>query len=275
MSSDTGPTSPRFDYSLLLERLGDASSRFNIDHLDSCTSTNTLLLERAARGAPTGTTLVTDTQTAGRGRRGRNWISSPEYSLAFSLLWKFPGRPSLGGLSLAVGVAVAQALEGLGIVGTGLKWPNDIWLFGRKLGGVLIEVFFDSSHAGVVIGIGLNLRRNPAWTDLVAQPLATLEDAGEVPVREILLAAILRRLQAVLDAFAVTGFRGVRAEWEARNALHGLPVRVESESGEHLGTCLGVAEDGALELQQASGARLLITGGDVSLKPDSGSPVPT
>lgn len=267
MPSDlVNPSVPRFDYPLLLARLGAVAPRFDVVHLDSCTSTNTLLLERAAAGAASGTVLISDEQTAGRGRRGRSWMSSPEHSLTFSLLWKFAGKPQLGGLSLAVGVAIARALEDLGGAGIGLKWPNDVWLFGRKLGGVLIEVLFDATHTGAVIGIGLNLRHDSAWRAAIDQPCAALEEAITVPLREELLAALLRRLAETLDLFALEGFPAIRNDWATRNALRDLPVRVESENGEHVGVCEGVAADGALELRQACGAHLLITAGDVSLR---------
>lgn len=269
MFPDPVCASPSFERSLLMDELGPAAGRLAIEHLATCTSTNTVLLERAARGAPSGAVLLTDVQTAGRGRRGRSWVSSPEHSLAFSLLWKFPGRPALDGLSLAAGIAITQALEDLGVAGVGLKWPNDVWLFGRKLGGVLIEVSFDTSHTTAVIGIGLNRSRDPAWAEHIDQPLATLSDAGLAPGREQLLAAVLRRLVAILDAFAIGGFAIARADWEARNALQGLPVRVFSERGEQAGICVGVADDGALILHQDSGARLLVKGGEVSLRPAS------
>ncbi|SFN28779.1 BirA family transcriptional regulator, biotin operon repressor / biotin-[acetyl-CoA-carboxylase] ligase [Formivibrio citricus] len=258
------------DFPSLLNGLGDVAARYDIDDLASCASTNSLLLERAAQGAPSGSVVVTDEQTAGRGRLGRTWHSSPECSLTFSLLWKFPAQSNLSGLSLAVGVAIAQALEDLGVPGIGLKWPNDVWLHGRKIGGVLIELQFASTHAAAVIGIGLNLQRHPAWDALIDQALAAIAESGVAVSREAVLAAILRRMVSVLDCFAAEGFAPrLRAEWEARNALRGQAVRAVPREGEMLtGLCLGVAPDGALELESADGQRILVTVGDVSLRPD-------
>lgn len=255
-----------FDESKVWAAFAQAAPRVHIEHIDSCSSTNTLLLERAAQGAHSGLVLVTDEQTAGKGRQGRRWISTPDYSLTFSLLWIFPDGGALSGLSLAVGVAIARGLEDLGIEGIALKWPNDIWLSGRKLGGVLIEVLFSESRAAVVIGIGLNLRRNPAWDEIVDQPLAAIADARKPIPREQVLGAVLLRLQEKLDAFAAGGFAAVRAEWDARNALADQWVRVESQAGEQVGLCIGSAANGALEIQDEQGQRHHVTAGDVGLK---------
>src|SRR5574343_1391221 len=100
---------------LLKSRLGSLAGRFDVDALAECDSTNSELMRRADRGAPSGTVIVADRQSAGRGRRGRSWLSAPESSLTFSLLWRFNGPPGqLAGLSLAVGVALARSLERLG-----------------------------------------------------------------------------------------------------------------------------------------------------------------
>ncbi|MEK7738086.1 MAG: biotin--[acetyl-CoA-carboxylase] ligase, partial [Pseudomonadota bacterium] len=110
-----------------------------MDILAECDSTNSRLLSLAETGAAAGSVLATERQTGGRGRRGRSWLSASGDSLTFSLLWRFQPNRSLSGLSLAVGVAVARALEALGVRGITLKWPNDVLLNGRKLAGVLIE----------------------------------------------------------------------------------------------------------------------------------------
>ncbi|MBP8162925.1 MAG: biotin--[acetyl-CoA-carboxylase] ligase, partial [Propionivibrio sp.] len=121
--------------------LGDASGRFDVDSLAECASTNTELLVHAERGAPSGSVLVADRQTAGRGSRGRSWLASPEASLTFSVLWRFEGGlERMSGLSLAVGVAVVEALEACGAAGVKLKWPNDILHQDAKLGGILVEL---------------------------------------------------------------------------------------------------------------------------------------
>jgi BirA family transcriptional regulator, biotin operon repressor / biotin---[acetyl-CoA-carboxylase] ligase len=257
------PAPENFDYALLLRQLGTARSRFDVDCVAECSSTNTVLLERAARGAASGSVLVADIQHAGRGRRGRSWLSSRDCSLTFSLLWRLPPAVRSSGLSLAVGLAVAQALEKLGVAGLGLKWPNDIWLNGKKLGGVLIEVAFDHNELGLILGIGLNLRHDLSWH--IDQASAALTDAQINLPREVVLGSILSELSKILDIFGQEGFSALREAWCARNALHGRAVRVSSENGDHHGICGELASDGALILHTSYGAHLLITAGDVSL----------
>lgn len=255
------------NFAQLRNHLGAARTRFDVDWLAECDSSNSVMLARAAQGAPSGSVLVTDTQTAGRGRRGRSWLSSPDCSLTFSVLWRLPANAPTAGLSLAVGLSVSQALEALGIQGLSLKWPNDIWLRRKKLGGVLIEVAFDANGLGLVIGIGLNLRQDPAWLKHLDQGSAALSDDQHHFSRELILGSILRSLAEVLDCFSTQGFSGLREQWCARNALINQPVRVSAESGERTGICGDVATDGALILHTSDNAHLLITSGDVSLSP--------
>lgn len=255
------------NYPLLLLHLGPARTRFDVDWLAECSSTNTLLLERATRGAPSGSVLVANHQTTGRGRRGRSWLSSPGCSLTFSVLWRLPPAVRSSGLSLTIGLAIAQALEGLGIRGVALKWPNDIWLNGRKLGGVLIEVAFDSDGLGLIIGIGLNLQHDTDWQAQLGQNSAALSETELSLPREVILGAILQQMANTLDTFSRDGFGALREAWCTRNALRGRPVRISSESGEHQGVCGDIGADGSLILHTGNGAHLLITGGDVSLIP--------
>lgn len=261
---------PLIDLVLLKARLAEAAGRFDVDALDSCDSTSSELLRRADAGAPAGTVIVADRQTAGRGRRGRQWLSAAESSLTFSLLWRFPGNMSrLGGLSLAVGLALARALEGLGAQGIGLKWPNDLLLATAegqaKVAGVLVELASDRRGCQAVIGIGLNLRR-PSGE--LPQPAAGLDQAGLSGIdRHLLLAAILRELADVLERFAADGFAALRPQWQQRHVWQGQRVCILGEGDSPLvGTCLGVDEDGALLLDTAAG-RQRIYSGDVSLRP--------
>lgn len=261
---------PLIDLVLLKARLAEAAGRFDVDALDSCDSTSSELLRRADAGAPAGTVIVADRQTAGRGRRGRQWLSAAESSLTFSLLWRFPGNMSrLGGLSLAVGLALARALEGQGAQGIGLKWPNDLLLATAegqaKVAGVLVELASDRRGCQAVIGIGLNLRR-PSGE--LPQPAAGLDQAGLSGIdRHLLLAAILRELADVLERFAADGFATLRPQWQQRHVWQGQRVCILGEGDSPLvGTCLGVDEDGALLLDTAAG-RQRIYSGDVSLRP--------
>jgi len=266
------------DLVLLKARLGELAGRFDVDALEECDSTSSELMRRAERGAPAGSVVVADRQHAGRGRRGRSWLSEPESSLTFSVLWRFVGPLArLSGLSLVVGVALARALEDLGATDIGLKWPNDVLLRQgdgyAKLAGVLIELSSDrkgaypegtSCGAQAVIGIGLNLL--PPLGDL-PQPAAGLSQAGgETFERHEVLAAILRELADVLEVFAREGYSGIRPEWQRRHIWQGRPVQILADGTAPLpGLCLGSDDDGALLLETANGIERIFSG-DVSLR---------
>lgn len=249
--------------------LGQALGRFDVDAVDEIDSTNSELSRRAARGAASGTVLVADRQQAGRGRRGRPWLSSPQDSLTLSLLWRFtPPLSRLAGLSLAVGLAVARALESIGAHGIALKWPNDLLLRQAdgfaKLGGILIELSSDARGPQAIIGLGLNLR--PPDGDLGQAAAGLIDVLGDLPERHALLAALLRQLAYVLDEFDAHGFAALRHEWLRRHAWQDLPVRLLDGGLVREGLCRGVDAQGALLLETASGLDTILAG-DVSLRP--------
>ena len=253
--------------------LGESAHRFDIDVLECCTSTNAELLTRTEAGAASGTVLVANTQTAGRGRRGRTWVSAPGDSLTFSLLWRFAPGTSPAGLSLAVGNAVARALEKVGAGGTAavgstnhmalqLKWPNDVLMRGGKLAGILIELMPGQPHTAV-IGIGINLRLPPHLPEDVRRTAAAL-NADMLPAP--ILAALLRELLNDLERFAVGGFASLRTEWLARHAFQNSPVRLDSDFAPPVeGICRGVDNHGAL-LLEIDGRTEHILSGEISLR---------
>jgi BirA family biotin operon repressor/biotin-[acetyl-CoA-carboxylase] ligase len=250
--------------------LGLLSGRFDVDALDECDSTSSELMRRSERGAPAGTVIVADRQTAGRGRRGRSWLSESESGLTFSLLWRFDGPlAQLSGLSLAIGVALAQALERLGAAGVCLKWPNDVLLREAddyaKLAGILIELSSDRRGAQAIIGIGLNLQ--PPSADLPQAAAGLSQALIALPERHVVLAGILAALAEVLDVFAVNGFSAIKSEWQQRHAWQGQRVRILLEQAESAqgGICLGVDDDGALLLETSAGIERIFSG-DVSLR---------
>jgi BirA family biotin operon repressor/biotin-[acetyl-CoA-carboxylase] ligase len=242
--------------------LGDSACRFDIDLQAECASTNAALLARADAGAAGGTVIVAERQTAGRGRQGRAWLSSPGDSLTFSLLWRFAPRTAPAGLSLAAGLAVAEAIQKVGAGGTALKWPNDLLKDGRKLGGILIELAPGSPHAAV-IGIGINLRLPTGMPAELAAQSAALDGACDP---NALLAAVLVELLAVLNTFAAGGFAPLRDAWTARHVFENAPIRLLSDfAPPRMGICRGVADDGALLLE--TGGRIeRILSGEVSLR---------
>jgi len=246
-----------------------ARRRFDVHVVPTTGSTNTDLMARAG-SLPLGYVLAAESQTAGRGRRGRTWVSRPGASLTFSLLWKFGPATPTAGLSLAVGLGVARALDRCGVAGVMLKWPNDL-LVGdpdgwAKLGGILIEVLTGPEGAStVVIGIGLNIRR-VADAPEIGQSTASLEARGWVGSRNTVLAAVLGELLAVLDAFEAGGFAPFAAAWNARHAFRDRQVTLGGmEGGAVAGIAKGVQSDGALTLHTDAGPMRIVSG-DVSLR---------
>jgi BirA family biotin operon repressor/biotin-[acetyl-CoA-carboxylase] ligase len=254
----------------LRSALGASAKRLNLDVVESIASTNTELMTRAAAGAPSGSCLAAEMQTAGRGRRGRVWQSAFASSLTFSLLWRFDrGAAHLGGLSLVVGLAVIRALRELDITNdVALKWPNDVLAGHRKLAGVLIESQGDMlGPTAVVVGAGINVRLPHALKEAIDQAVTDVDAvAGTTVSRNMLLVAVLRQLVDALDEFQRTGFTAFKDEWISFHALHGRPVRVLHADGSVVeATVSGVADDGSLLVRQ-NGRELALASGEISLR---------
>jgi BirA family transcriptional regulator, biotin operon repressor / biotin---[acetyl-CoA-carboxylase] ligase len=250
------------------EFLGARSSAFTIEAVGQTGSTNDDLMARARQGASSGLVRVAEAQTAGRGRRQRTWYSAPGSALTFSLLWVFSdGSRALSGLPLAVGVGLVRSLEALAVRSVQLKWPNDLLLGRKKLGGVLIETLNGIDNvASAVIGIGLNLRLPQSIAQRIDQPAADLEAAGVSVDRNELLARILINLQDVLETFSRQGFASLRPEWQQLHAYHDKMVRLESGDHKYVeGRVIGVDEYGALLLETESGTKTCHAG-ELSLR---------
>jgi BirA family biotin operon repressor/biotin-[acetyl-CoA-carboxylase] ligase len=235
-----------------------------VEHIDS---TNAELLRRAQCGAPHGLALFAELQSAARGRRGRTWIAEPGGSLTFSVLWRGEsGLAALGGISLAVGLALARALHEHGVA---LKWPNDLLHKHRKLAGVLVEAQGDMLGPVVAaIGIGLNLSLSEAARADIAQGVTDLARIGAGrPDRNALAAHLLDQLDEVLDVFQTHGFAPLAAEWNARHAYHRKPVRLlQASGGEVRGVVAGVSAHGSLLLEH-DGCVREYHAGEISLRP--------
>jgi BirA family biotin operon repressor/biotin-[acetyl-CoA-carboxylase] ligase len=229
-------------------------------------STSSSLLRAATQGAPDLAVCTAETQTAGRGRRGRQWQSPLGGNVYFSLLKRFAhGMGALSGLSLVAGVALIQALRDCGVNGSGLKWPNDVLADGRKLAGILVELggeFLGPCHA--VIGIGINVRL-PADIG-IDQPCIDLARLCEQPPsRNTLIAFLLTRLVAALDRFGETGFAAFADEYAHLDLLRGQPVRVHHAAGVRDGVAAGVDERGALRVRH-DGALLSYDSAEVTVR---------
>ena len=211
---------------------------------------------------------MAECQTAGRGRRGRTWVSPFAKNIYLSLKMTLDsGLGALEGLSLAVGVAIVRSLINLGAQGVQLKWPNDVLWCGRKLGGILIEVVGDpSGRCHIVVGIGLNINADKAMLVSIEQPWVSLNEIlGYRPVRNLVAARLLNEVVALLTTYERDGFGVYRAEWEKLNAHAGLSVNLHLGSTVVAGFVRGVNATGALILSTDNGEQIF-HGGEVSLR---------
>jgi BirA family transcriptional regulator, biotin operon repressor / biotin---[acetyl-CoA-carboxylase] ligase len=240
--------------------------RLNLRVLAGTDSTNTQLMATSAADDPQA--LLAEHQSAGRGRHGRSWHSPFGTNLYLSLAWSFAQWPStLTALPLATGVATAEALAELKLADLRLKWPNDLWIGGHKLGGILIEQRGESGGAcRVVIGLGLNVAMRSATTAHIGQPWTSLaEQLGSAPSRNALAARILSHWVAMLERFATAGFAPFEAGFRALDLLRNRAVTLALPTGELSGIARGVDESGAL-LVDAGDTRQRILSGEVSLR---------
>ncbi len=258
------------DATRVVEGLGPAAARVRLTLLDEADSTSTRLAALAQQGAPSGTCVAAEWQSAGRGRRGRAWQSALGASITFSMLWRFERGPGhLAGLSLAVAVAVARALERSGVEGVGVKWPNDLVAGWKKLGGILVETSGDLlGPTAAIIGVGVNFRMDEALLARIDQPAVdAVSLAPEPPSRNALLAALVQELVAALERFEREGFAGFREAWKARHAYAGRRVTVLVPGAPpRVADVVDIAEDGALVVSEG-GRPSRLTAAEISLRP--------
>jgi BirA family biotin operon repressor/biotin-[acetyl-CoA-carboxylase] ligase len=257
------------DRAIVLEHLSGAAGAYDIRVVDSVDSTNSVLMSAALQGAADRTVLCAEHQSAGRGRRGRLWHAVPGGSLTFSVLCRFEGGvQSLAGLSLAVGLAIARAINRHSPHVARLKWPNDILVHYRKLAGILVEVQGDIDGAAfAVVGVGLNVRLSDGQRDAVDQAVVDLDEMGVTAGRNALLAACLEELHAVLGTFRAHGFAPLRSGWMGLDAYAGKAVRLHLADGRGVqGVAAGVDETGALLLRGPDDTMQAYHGGELSLR---------
>jgi BirA family transcriptional regulator, biotin operon repressor / biotin---[acetyl-CoA-carboxylase] ligase len=243
-----------------------------LDVVWTTVSTNTDLVERPYPAIGESEALLAEFQTAGRGRRGRTWLAPPGGAVCLSFSWTFPEMPrDAGSLSLAIGVCVLRALKAQGVKDVRLKWPNDILVGDRKLGGILIELRAESAGpACVVVGIGLNvalgaeLLEKIATTGLQAADLASV--ANTHISRNSLAAALIGQGVRGLLEFEHEGLKPFLEEWGAADALRGREVAVHSGDDVLRGVARGVDLTGALLVESPKGLMKFFSG-EVSVRP--------
>ena len=260
----------------LWEAIAPQLPGFTVEVLPTIDSSNTELMRRAREGLTEPVLLIAEQQTQGRGRLGRNWVSGVGDSLMFSLGLPLAPR-DWSGLSLAVGVSVAESLQPqLPAAGRGprigIKWPNDLWLEGdRKLAGILIETAsFVGSHQHdmtapryVVIGIGINVRPRPG--DGMRTAPACLQEIDAALDAPTALACILPNLVAEVQSFAQHGFAPLMRRFARRDLLAGREVNLSDGTS---GMAQGVAADGGFLVRTAAGLQV-VTSSEISVRPAS------
>ena len=234
--------------------------------LDWTDSTNEQVKARP-RAVQHGLAVLAEGQTAGRGRRGRGWVSPFGRNVYLSLGWRFEqGAAGLGALPLAVAVAACRALESLGLEGHGIKWPNDLQLEGRKLGGCLVEVQGDlSGPCHAVVGVGLNVAMPASAAGSIDQAWVDLESALRGVSRNAVAAALVDTLLDAMNAYAADGFSSFEPGWRHLDVLRGRPVTVHLEHSSTRGVARGVTPQGALRVDTADGPRQFVAG-EVSVR---------
>ncbi len=238
-------------------------------------STNEYLHAAAAPPAGAPRLVFAEHQTAGRGRRGRDWSSPFGSGLAFSIGWTFADMPAeLSALSLAMGACVVRALRALGASDVGLKWPNDVVHRHHKLGGLLLQMRSEAGGpAYVVLGLGLNLRMpgvaRAALESPFAMPVTDLAEAcapRPLPPRSGVAVQVAGTMLEGLRVFGRDGFAPFAQEWTGYDALRDAAVTVLRYDGPIEGRARGVGADGALLLETATGMLERVHAGEVSLR---------
>lgn len=243
---------------------------WRVHYFKELESTQETAAAMAAQGASHGEVVIAERQTAGRGRMGRRWHSPPGVNFYGTFILR-PHLPVAEAalLSLVAGVAVAETMESLAPGIVALKWPNDLWLGGRKGGGIIAEAVTDTNQrlACVLLGIGLNLNLAPEQIpeDLRGKATSVLAATGRTCDRTALAAELFSRLDTRYMETLSGGFAAVRPAWERYSALTGRRVTVVDGATRIVGTVRGIASDGAL-LLDVDGRAVRVLAGDVTIE---------
>ncbi|MDX6019772.1 bifunctional biotin--[acetyl-CoA-carboxylase] ligase/biotin operon repressor BirA [Scandinavium sp. V105_16] len=229
-------------------------------------STNQYLLERLA-SLESGDACVAEYQQAGRGRRGRKWFSPFGANLYLSMYWRLEQGPAAAiGLSLVIGIVMAEVLQSLGAEKVRVKWPNDLYLMDRKLAGILVELTGKTGDAAqIVIGAGINLAMRRVESDVINQGWINLQEAGIRIDRNRLAVRLIKELRAALLLFEQEGLAPYLSRWERLDNFIDRPVKLIIGEKEIFGISRGIDTQGALLLEQ-DGVIKPWMGGEISLR---------
>ena len=258
----------------LIQRYANESldqSTIDIEILTEIDSTNRYLVEKSKTYSLNYHVCLAEFQHAGRGRRGRQWVSPFASSLYCSVLWRSNlSMNALSSLGLVIGISLAQVLEELGVQTPLLKWPNDVYWQDKKMGGILIEAAGEVSGPGViVIGIGLNVDLPISAADKIDQPWVDVARAlGKSVSRNVLAASLINKVFHHLTLFEQNGFDDFQAQWQRYDLLKGREISVRlAEKTEH-GIAQGVDQQGALLVRLSDGQIKRYYSGEVSVRYD-------
>jgi len=253
-----------------------AAELADLEVFKSIDSTNKYAREKAEQAPASGSVVLAEQQSAGRGRRGKTWVSPFAANIYLSIVWDFEqGAQALEGLSLAVGVAVKRALNAQGVNGVQLKWGNDIYVEGQKLGGILLEMIGDpAGQCSVIVGVGINVAMpetqgsdiDQEWTDIRSQLQKYPDGENQRPSRNKLAASLISEIVMLLRDFQAQGFSMYRDEWQAADAFFGQEAVISTPKQSITGIVKGVDQNGALRLQLENGKIDTFIGGELSLR---------
>lgn len=232
-------------------------------------STNQYLLDRMDK-LPSGYACIAEYQQAGRGRRGRKWFSPFGSNLYMSMYWRLEQGPAAAmGLSLVIGIIMAEVIQSLGAPNVRVKWPNDLYLNDRKLAGILVELTGKTGDAAqIVIGAGVNLLMRSEGTAEINQGWINLQEAGVDIDRNELAAKLINSLREALPIFERDGLAPFVSRWEALDNFINRPVKLLIGDREVYGIARGIDKQGGLLLEQ-DGVIKSWVGGEISLRPDN------
>lgn len=231
------------------------------EYFESIPSSNDYLM--ASGSAVHGRLCIAEYQSHGKGRRGKQWLSTPGENLMFSIGWS-PLQSPGSQLSLVVGLAIADSLCEAGVTDVGLKWPNDVMIAESKVGGILLESKVRQGQFEFVIGVGLNVCQQQNEMEAVENRWTDLAVSGYGGIRrETLLVAILCSLDARLTEFQTQGFSGIRDDWLAYHLYQGVKMQYQHNGKQSIGRVVGLDEDGALQLE-TNGKLVAVHSGEVN-----------
>ncbi|MBW3533548.1 bifunctional biotin--[acetyl-CoA-carboxylase] ligase/biotin operon repressor BirA [Shewanella sp. NKUCC06_TVS] len=235
-------------------------------YFDEIASTNGFMLDHTTE-LKNGDVCVAEYQSAGRGRRGRTWVSPYGHHLYFSLFWTFPqGMAQAMGLSLVVACTLVEVLKSFGVKNIGVKWPNDIYLDNKKLAGILIEMSGQAdSLCQLIIGVGVNMAMSEEQGKGIDQPWSDLSELVDMPDKTALVIALQKQLKRDIQLFECEGLAAFKTRWQAADLFYGREIRLLMGEKSVEGICRGVDGQGAVLLETADGVQAFI-GGEISLR---------